>query len=383
MKRKIVIFTLFIFSLLLAATLLYRSNSNLSMNCNAKDKACWFDEVRMKVRNEGLLSAFNLVTSIYTFDSSFRSECHVATHIIGEEAYRLFTQNKNISFFGEISHCGLGFYHGFMQEMLISEKSYVQAGKFCSKFASDKKLNTSMQNNIIGACFHGIGHGLSEIELEKNIDISLEEFLTKLVPICEEVADSEENDMRCVSGVYNTLALIINDPRYKFKLDKSNPYAICQNYLKSTNHKKACYQQMNTYVIWASSGDFKRALKLAFEIYEKEYIPSAMDGVIAMAARNSITENKDKNVCDEINEVNYKISCIKSFVSGLIEFGRPGKEYEKAIIYCNNLSNGNKSECFQFLGKILNITYNLEESEQICHEFPSLFRAQCLDTQRI
>jgi len=341
-------------------------------------------KIRNTMRNEGVDKAFAQVKELYKTNPDFRSECHTVTHLIGEEAYVLFASNKKIPFGGEISHCGLGFYHGFMQELLLRTGNFSKAFEFCEFITTQNiKLNQKKQGNILGACLHGVGHGIAEIEIGKNDIHSMDQFLYTVIPICHELAKNDEYRMRCTSGVFNTLALVLGDPNYPFaKYDRLSAYEICRQLTNNEYIKRGCYQQMNSYVLEKQAkGNVESALKIASSIVEARYRNDAISGIMGFAAEKYVSAklsfDRVQKICSSLSTP-IEDECINGFVGGLMEFGEPGMEYLKASEYCY-LYRGSKSEdtCLSFLAKTLPYSYSGESLIQACFTFAEKYRSYC------
>jgi len=114
---------------------------------------CYQELISTAAEHEGLVAAFELLSEIYSIDTSFATACHGNAHELGKIAYEDFINGKNPPMSDKTSYCGYGFYHGFLEELIVSGGTLTDAKDFCAYLES--QLSSSLPS-IGYSCFHGI-----------------------------------------------------------------------------------------------------------------------------------------------------------------------------------------------------------------------------------
>lgn len=338
---------------------------------------CWddlFDESLKQ--DDGLDKAFSVLGKLYTEDPFFSSGCHGITHKIGEKAYKLFSKKLDFQLSPKSFYCGYGFYHGFMDTMLHTTGTLTQGREFC-KYAGEKLAN--LNNDAEGTCYHGIGHGVVDGS-DPRAWGNAEAIIQPGLELCKKVSPTETLLNRCSSGVFNSLAIMMNGNQYKLSVDKKNPMWVCK---KQSNpiFKMTCYEEMNTILLPLEGGDFKKAVQWIKEIPEEQIAISAMDSLGQHAAsfrKKDSDQSEYIRVCQQWPD-KFRSACIGGFSAGILLYGTPGSEYIEGIKFCNSdlLSQEDHKACLERFMWSLYITYPLDKFKIACQSLVENDRQYC------
>lgn len=319
----------------------------------ALKQQCWEKLIEDTLEDKGLDNAFNLVDSLYKAEPQFASDCHNFTHRLGEKAYQLFSQKQNIKLSSKATYCGFGFYHAFMEKLLRSSGDLNQARAFC-----DLVGKSAGQNELSRlSCFHGIGHGLLE-DIPNPYLVGDDQALIKTpLSICEDVGKTEEEKIRCASGVFNVIAIYYANPKSGLQAKEKDPYLICKSQTK-TYFQKPCFDQMNTYVLFKlSQGDLSKAAKFAESIPDNDFANAAMHGLAGAYGQSNVGKVNYPQVVQICQNIQPRLTsiCLEGFLMGLIEGGQPGQEHLEGQKFCesSNLNQGERDFCFNLLNQYL------------------------------
>ena len=336
-----------------------------SSNCKKGDEICWENLIGKALKKEGLDSAFSVVSELYASDPSFSGRCHWFAHKLGEKAYDIFSQDRDLNLSFKTSHCGYGFFHGFMEAMFYKGGDYELARKFCAYFGEKLKGQTG---DAEGACYHGIGHGVVD-GADSALWGDAQAIIRPGLELCEKVSDTQTHLNRCASGVFNSLAIMYGEPKYRLPLDKENPYKICS--AESADAiRRPCYEEMNTLVLRLGNNDLEASARLVEKIPEDSYADSAIQSLAGYTA--SFYKNPDDfediiSACRSL-EARLRLGCIKGFAAGLVEFGAPGKEYENSLKFCSLsiLTGPERDACFPRIIYYFRVLYPAEKLKELC-----------------
>jgi hypothetical protein len=335
---------------------------------------CWEDLIDSALNEKnGLDKSFDIIANLYNKDPEFTSNCHSFVHKLGDKAYFLYSGNQSFQLSNNSSTCGYGFYHGFMETLLTKGVNIKQAGNFCEWAGKQVKGN----NDIQGACFHGIGHGLSE-----NHDIkfwpSEDALVAKSLNTCIQVAPDEQMINRCASGVFNVMA--IKYTSNQVPLNKHDPLRYCKSQTKPY-FKKPCFEEMNTMLISLAKNDFIVAAKF-LEGVEDEYAISAMRSLAGVMGNYDLVDQSTQiSNCRSLPD-RLRIPCIRGFVAGLIEGGIPNGQDTIAINFCNqsNLKDDERKGCYQETLWLLSVYIPKDKYKQVCRNVNESYQKFCSST---
>jgi hypothetical protein len=295
-----------------------------------RSQQCFNELVITASRESGVKDGFNVLADIYERDQRFAEYCHGATHEIGRVAYEYFRDGRDFELSDKTSYCGFGFYHGFIEELMLDKGDIKEASIFC-EYADEKLLPQTTGTSF--ACYHGIGHGVVD-GTDPSLWGDAERYIEPGLTLCDSLGDIEEHKERCASGVFNALALAYKDPKYGFDARVEDAYSICTLQTKRYA-REACYDQMNGYVVIHTPG-FSDALRIASHV-EDLYVTTAVRSVASFRATKALAypENlgSDLGMCDSLS-TNLRNECAEGFGDGLIEGGKPTEEHITAVGVC-------------------------------------------------
>ncbi len=332
---------------------------------------------------KGLAKAFDALALIYDRDAKFASDCHGYTHKLGVAAYQIFHAEEKVELTSKASYCGFGFYHGFMEELLVEGGTMEEARAFCSYAGSVLK---DKSGDAEGACYHGIGHGTVD-GTDPRAWGSPQAIVAPGLAFCERVGESDAHKNRCASGAFNSLAILYKDPKYLLHADINDPYRMCEKQ-HPDYFKRPCYQEMNTLALYLTQFDFPKSLAYILKIREETYAMSAVDSLATYAAQKRKRNELEASYQSAITACRLLsgdtlIACIRGFGAGLVESGAPGREYEESLAFCHSedLSNEEKKSCLHRVLHYLSVIYSKEKMATICdRSVSSHYKALCKTT---
>jgi len=339
-------------------------------NCDAETDEnqswlCWDELMREVVGSKGVAHAMNLMPELVA-NPTFAAKCHSFTHTIGNLAFVEFQTNKELDISPNMNYCGFGFYHGFMEGLFERGGTIMEARELCEYV--ENKANNGL-GATIGACFHGIGHGVVDGSSKRDwgdpqalVDPGLE--------LCDRVGVTKEELNRCYSGAFNSISIAYRSSLWGLETNPDDPYKFCRD--QKEQYKFACYQDMAVAVMGVVEDDFIQSIPFAEDIMEDEYAKENIRNLAGLRisvtfADEAYDYNKYIAICKSIQS-RLVLSCIRGFGSGLIEFNKPESGYDRAVNFCSNesLTKEEKTYCF------LDVLFLIKASET-----PDGFKAVC------
>lgn len=255
-------------------------------------------------------------------------------HILGTRAYTEFLKNKTAVDRPEVSYCGYGFYHGFMETMLIERGpgGYDEARAYCEAMTGEKVRGK-------GPCYHGIGHALLD-SLPSDYWGSGERMATKSIATCESILLNEYERARCASGVFNALSNAYGSNDYNISFEPDGPVPVCA--AQKEEYQRYCYMEMGNNFIRHHPWD--RVQSFAFINGHKSPAVrrALMMGYMDTEMKRSINVvdlDEFAGLCTSIREVGVADACIIGVLTGLQGLGEPGKEMIRMSAFCEALSD--------------------------------------------
>lgn len=338
------------------------------------DMQCLSDALEEVIKNFGITAGFDLVSYIYESEPRFSQNCHALVHKLGETAYFKFSQNQDFDLSPKAAFCAYGFYHGFMETLIIKTGDLKKARQFCdyvdsqlAKQTSDAKLQ----------CYHGIGHGMAGIH-DPNIKGREQALIDPAIELCEKVSETNDQLYRCASGVFNAIAIFYKTGEYQLPLDKNDPLKICRK--QKDIHKNSCFGNMNVMLMHLTNGDFQKAAKFVENINEDEYAITAIRYLSPVPAIDYIGKHHELiSACRSLQN-RLQQPCFKGISIGLLEHGQPGVEYVEGFKFCRlpQLSDQERHKCFKTTVDILNLLYDEQKIKSICSKIEPEYRQYCL-----
>ncbi len=334
----------------------------------SKKQQCFENIIVDEAKQRGISRALDLLGELYAQDHEFATYCHGNTHQLGVLAYDKFKQGKNFSLSSKTSYCGFGFYHGFLETLLADRGDLSEARRFCEYV--DNKLRATV-SGVSFACYHGIGHGVVDgSDPSRWGDVNA--YIKPGLALCDTLGEIEEHKARCASGVFNALAVAYTNPKYRLKANPKDPYAICRAQEK-LYVRKACYDQMNGYVV-ATTSTFEEALKVAAESSEAQLKLTAVETVAGYTALRALANIRPLPQyladCSALTTALRDI-CVRGFAVGLIEFGKPEDEYSVALNVCAQ-SGENEKMCLLGVTMAVHDRLSPEMQKKLCRDIAQI-----------
>lgn len=347
-----------------------------------KNVQCWEQLITQTVRDQGVEAGLNKILYLSETEPEFKNDCHGYVHIIGKEAYQLYAQNKDFTLTPATSLCGYGFYHGFMEVLLLTTGDIEQARAFC-KYA-DEQLS-GLNGAASTACYHGVGHGAvdgSDPSAWGDIDA----IMAPGFKLCDTIAQNDFQLYLCETGVFNATEILSQDPKYGISDLRTDPYAMCN---KQPQHRReGCYSNMVPIVLEMAQNDFDKAAKYINDnMIDKEI--TAIDGhtlnqmvtlglmfeYIRVYGQTPGYQEKGIDFCRR-QPADDHLACIEGLSGGLMKYGKPGVEYVENLAFCANtmLTSEERDSCYQYTLPRMNSRYDIPTTQKICDQVPEEYR---------
>lgn len=339
---------------------------------------CWEELMEETLKESGVGAAFDVLDNLYVSEPRFAASCHGYTHLIGEEAYRLFAADQHMLLTAKTSYCGYGFYHGFMETLLYTTGDIKKAQEFCVYV--DQELGSTTSYAGERACYHGIGHGAIDAS-DPRAWGDAQAIIEPGLQLCEMVGETERQLFLCGNGVFNALANMFTDSKYELSLNRSDPFWICK--LQSKPYfKKSCYSQMTGVIPYLVDYNFLESLKFVETITEEEYISHTIRSLAQLAASFHSQEHNYSDVVFDCRTLEKYLHtyCMGGFAVGIMEFGPPEVEYVDAMNFCQKelLTEEEQQFCLRRIFSRASGYYSPEKYLGICAATDEKYRATCL-----
>ena len=373
--------TIVVGALMLGSYLFYQHSlpSAIVATCEGAQykNSCYNEVIDTTLRTRGLAAAFDVLALAYNADPGYLSTCHAETHELGKAAYKEFHASGNVELTSKTSYCGYGFYHGFMDELVVETNDFDEARGFCAYVG---KVVLNPVGYAEGACYHGIGHGVTD-GTDPRLWGNAEALATPGLKLCARIAKgSSDHEYRCASGVFNAVALLYRDQKYKLNVD-GNPFSLCEISTLISTEKEACYDQMNTLAMYAGEYDFARAINFTQNISELKYRTIAIRGIAGTYFSNTRSRHRAVSA-EEVSEVCGKLgedadACITGVVAGIQEFGTPGAEYKDMLAFCQSpdLDHALTATCYRAAISATQEFYGDTVVQHMCVSVPSAYQS--------
>lgn len=293
---------------------------------------CWEADVTDTLSSKGLSAAFTLVDSLYEEDPAFRRNCHDVMHILGAASFREFENAPTVVAEKRTSYCGYGFYHGFIETMLIENgnTNFESVKKYCTLVG--EKISPSAS----GPCFHGIGHAIFD-SLPGLVWGSADGMSDAALAICENVLETEDELAQCASGVYNSLANALSAGTYELSYAHIGSVDFCER--QKTLYQKNCYAEVGTGYIREQKMDRETALEFIRTLKESVRFYQMFNYFADETKR--MMHNLDIHAlsisCKALTDVRESSSCIDGVLQGFRESTQVDKTHEVSLLFCGGL----------------------------------------------
>lgn len=321
--------------------------SHVATSSAAAIAECWAVDMTETLQKKGLSAAFDMFASLYANNPSFRGlSCHDATHILGAAAYKEYSDDHKAIDRPETSYCGYGFYHGFMEAMLLDQgpSRYGRVRDYCDALKTDGHLN-----NLSGACYHGIGHAAFD-SIPGDLWGDEEKMVQSALHTCEQVASGDLERAQCSTGIFNALAIADSAHAYNLTFRKADPMRICR--VQNQRYQIGCYKELGIGVIRQYNLDRSASISFIESFGNTDATAATLLGYVGDEVKRSIADidlSLFYSLCTSFTGPKNRFACDHGVLSGLREAGMPGKEYPLMFNYCALFAAGtDRTECYSF-----------------------------------
>ena len=345
-----------------------------------EQRQCWQETIQKTLQETGIADAFEVVASLYNSELEFARDCHGYVHEIGEEAYELFAAGKEIELSPKTSFCGYGFYHGFMETLLLTTGDVGQGREFC-KYVDEQLYLQKF--GAAAACYHGVGHGAvdgGDPRVWGNVDA----MIAPGFEFCQAFAETNFQEYLCATGIFNAIEILSIDPKYELEELQKDPFSLC--HVQEEKYREACYTNMIPVILRIANNDFAKAASVIEEDipqdedYEIRNI--VLSGLFHEFLRLHLSEpaalKEAVTLCRSL-KAPLHLSCIDGLSGGHMKYGKPDEEYVQGLAFCSSgiLSNKEQEVCFEHILSRLRVWYSQEQSGVVCQTVPEEYRKLC------
>jgi plastocyanin len=304
---------------------------------------CWAAEVEHILQNGGLEDVFPKLASWYRDDPEFRKNCHDVMHVVGAAAYAEFMNHASVVDRPEVAYCGFGFFHGFIETVLVEKGagSYGEVVAYCDALG---KRNPRAR----GPCYHGIGHAVADL-LPSQLWGDGYAMAARGVEVCESILRGEYERVRCTSGVYNALTIAYDSEMYKLAFSVEEGIPICA--AQPRVHQDFCYMEMGNGFIRSQPWGRDESLAFIAHLPDVAARTNVMRGYMDTEVRRTIDTINLPDLAQVCIGLERAVAegCVQGVITGLFGVGKPGKENELMEEFCTLLSPALRSYCVQEL----------------------------------
>lgn len=345
--------------------------SHFCMNIQPNEKSqCWITLFSQMLERNQMDKALSVFGDLYEKDTQFAQSCHDISHLIGKRAYYIFSKTNKLIFSDKTSFCGYGFYHGFMDELLVKGGGPEKARSFC------EKAKNNQEQILVYACYHGVGHGVLALNVEKNYGNRVS-LINSSLSLCQQIAKTSHELQMCATGVFMEFASYVKDKEYAFSTKNDDPLVYCNE--QEELFKAPCYYQSYPTLLQGSHSDITSILAIVKKVPSRfaQKTMISLYSTIALVTTNQELGRSVK-ICESAPSEFIK-SCIKGIVLAVMSVSKSGQEVKNALGFCNLgiLSSEEKDACFDMVIDHGSIYYSKSNFKKICADVPELYRVYC------
>lgn len=349
--------------------------SRVEVDCSTERTVqCWERLMLATLNEEGVVSALNEIVHLSETEPLFINDCHGYAHLIGEEAYKLYVEDRNFELTPATALCGYGFYHGFMETLLLTTGNIEEAREFCK--VVDQKL-AGQASAASTACYHGTGHGAVDGS-DPTAWGDVEAMMEPGFALCDMLAENDFQMYLCETGVFNAIEILSADPKYEIAYLREDPFAMCNK--QPLSRREGCYSNMLPILLQNTNNDVAEAAAYINE-HMIDHDAPAIDGhtvnelttiglMFEYIRINGETEGYQERGIEfcRTQPTEDQLACIKGISGGHIKYGEPGVEYVRGLEFCANslLTAAEEDACYAYLLTHLSSRYTPEKTQEIC-----------------
>ncbi len=357
--------------------------SHVNVDCSQERTVqCWEKMMIDTLERDGVEAALNQVLYLSETEPLFLNDCHGYGHLIGEKAYKLYVEQDNFDLTPATALCGYGFYHGFMETLLLTTGNVEEAREFC--MVVDEKLR-GKASAAATACFHGTGHGAIDGS-DPTTWGDPDAMMAPGFKVCGMLAQNELETYLCETGVFNAIELLAMDPKYKISELRQHPFELCNRQILS--RREACYSNMIPVILDFTDNDFTKAMEY-INTHMIDHQEIAIDGhtindmvtlglmfeYIRIYGEDPQYAQKGIELCRSFPEED-RLPCIEGLSGGHMKYGEPGVEYIQNLTFCAlpELTSDERESCYSYTLPRMGNRYDSETTKMICDQVPAVYR---------
>jgi hypothetical protein len=349
---------------------------------SANKELCYATEIESTLKKRGIPAAFDALSYAYDNDRDFSATCHALTHELGAAAYETFRETGDTELTSKAWYCGYGYYHGFLDALMIDTNDISGAREFCA-YIGKNVPHPPPPEFAEGSCYHGIGHGITDGTDPRLWGDDLVIAQPGLA-LCESVAQGNVVwQKRCSSGVFNAIGNMYFDAKYKLE-PGPDPYSLCKRGGFSRVDAESCYSQMNTQAAALGRNDLSKIIAFTRTIRDREYRAAALKEASSYYIQTLKQRDRDLSASDIetcAKEDAYEAGiCIDGLIGGVYEFGAPNAQYEEALAACAaaDVSSTFGARCYSHVLAMSHFFYDESVQRTVCSHVPEPYSKACV-----
>ncbi|TSC63594.1 MAG: hypothetical protein Athens041674_1, partial [Parcubacteria group bacterium Athens0416_74] len=276
----------------------------------------------------------------YGKDPDFRRNCHDVMHIVGVAAYTEFAGGGPVTARDEASYCGYGFYHGFIEKMLVEQGTgqYKDVSAYCAELKVTKP-------EAAGPCYHGIGHAVFD-SIDGSLwgdDVAMVGFA---LDVCRAALPGEWERVRCGSGVFNALANAYSARTYGLSFVEGKPPSLCGNVPLA--YQDFCNMELGNGYIRDMQWEQTREMDFIRSIEDSAAREAVIIGYMDTEVKRTIDAidvGSLVRLCNSFSHGGDIRACVAGVYTGLKGIGEPGKEHDLAQSFCRSMDDSYRVAC--------------------------------------
>jgi plastocyanin len=354
----------------------------------SKRLECWQGVMRKVVAYEGVSAAFDWIRQLHEISPYFSADCHVYAHEIGESAYIAWQKGVRFRVVSEMGLCDLGFYHGFLQELVSHTGRVTDSLKFCEAAKEQTYFRDEQEReSVVSQCYHGMGHGIA-YDLAPRLWGEDREIVAQGIAQCEELLPPQDGVpssylTECVNGVFGGIVgMYFGLHGFSLTMDLNDPFRLCRGWKPAYEYH--CYDSFVPPLVGRLNLDMVAAGKYIMAISDAQTAQTAMRHLGFMA---SLTYAVDVDKWPEVIAICRSFQqpflgdCIYGFASSLVRIGTKEAGLARARQLCDApyLQEEERTSCFEGLIQQYKYGHGEEALRELCAQTDGGFKERCSD----
>ncbi len=342
---------------------------------------CWGQSLMEIVRNSGIDEAFIELESMNE-SPEFQRQCHDVMHILGQAAYDDFIDDAgHVQVHPLTSACGYGFYHGFIESMMVSEgvQDLSRAREYCEGLNHAQSLTTEIsRSRAAEACYHGVGHALFDL-VDSSLWGSSRAMVDYVTRQCTSLSDDEVKQIICMSGVYNSLANAYSSKSYLLTYALTNDADdFCAE--EPLAYQSRCYVELTNGTVRNARFDFQKSIA-HIRTLPAHARSGALRAYLDDEVRHEMQEptpEKATMLCNYFTDTEERIDCMSAALRAFMYMSTTGKDDLASQLYTFCLGQNDEAIQTSCAGKArshLSSEMPYEDVRRICSNY--MEPAQC------